>query len=317
MRNSSAWKLFSAAAVLGAAFAGCAPDADAANDDLSLAPRADSMLRQEAAPAGAARPAASTLALATTKETPNVAPWFNVYRPTDLSSTGQPLPVVVWANGGCFRSDFTWAPLFERWAKGGFIVLALNESAATPALTQTTVKDHGALIDWAIKQNQTAGSPYFGRIDEKRVVAAGNSCGGITALGLAAQDKRVASVFVLSGSSFFFGADANVINKITVPVGYVVGGKEDIAGANATSDYNLFRAGLPAMIVSRSSGDHVKVSTDPAVLPEVASIGLNWMDLALYGTPEAANTLASPTVCTGCAAGTWTLKSKNLASLSK
>jgi predicted dienelactone hydrolase len=308
------WKILTVAGVLAASFVGCADTSGGADEDQATGQASPDPLMQEAS---SARTPLASLAFPTTKETPGVAPWFNVYRPTNLDAKGAPLPVVVWANGGCFRSDFTWAPLYEKWASAGFVVLALNESAQAGALTQTTVKDHGGLIDWVVKQNETAGSPYFGKLDTKRVVAAGNSCGGITALGLAAQDKRVASVFVLSGSSFFFGADAKVMNKITVPIGYVVGGKEDIAGANATADYDILRSDIPAMIVSRSSGDHVKVSTDPTILPEVAKISLDWLDLALYGTPAAATTLTSSTVCTGCQAGTWTLKSKNLAKLSK
>lgn len=301
------------AAVLGASFAGCADGAALERDE-----QAFEYAAQEAPAApSSARPPAATLEVATLKETPNQAPWFNVYRPTDLTVTGQPLPVVVWANGGCFRSDFTWTPLYEKWASAGFVVLALNESAQAPALTQTTVDHHGQLIDWVLKQSETEGSPYFGKIDVKRVVAAGNSCGGITALGLAAKDPRVAAVFVLSGSSGFGRANQAVVSKINVPVGYVVGGPQDIAGANATSDYNAFRADLPAMIVSRNVGDHVRVSTDPAILPEVAKIGLDWMDLALYGTKDASATLRSSTVCTGCQSGVWTLKGKNLETLVK
>ena len=259
----------------------------------------------------ASRAPMASLALETIMESPNVAPWFNVYRPMDLAATGQPLPVIVWANGGCYRSDFTWAQLFERWASAGFVVLALTEGPDGP-LVQSTVPDQGGLIDWAFEQAE-----FGDMLDHERVVAAGNSCGGITALGLAAQDERVTSVFVLSGSSGFFGADAAVIDAISVPVGYVVGGSEDIAGANATADYDAFADGLPAMIVSRSSGDHMTVSTDMMILPQVAEIAVNWMDLALYGTKQAAEALKSPTVCTDCEPGVWTLKSKHLETLER
>ena len=83
------------------------------------------------------------------------------------------------------------------------------------------------------------------------------------------------------------------------------------------ADYDLLGAGIPAMIVSRSTGDHRTVSTTPAILAEEAKISLDWLDLALYGTPEAAKTLQSETVCTGCQTGIWKLKSKNLASLQR
>ena len=122
-------------------------------------------------------------------------------------------------------------------------------------------------------------------------------------------------MFVLSGSSSVFGADTAVINAITAPVGYAVGGSDDIAGANASADYAELEAGIPAMIVSRSSGDHMTVSTDPEILPEVAEIALNWMDLALNGTQEAADALNSQNVCDSCTPGVWMLQSKNLETL--
>jgi hypothetical protein len=69
------------------------------------------------------------------------------------------------------------------------------------------------------------------------------------------------------------------------------------------------------MIVSRSSGDHVTVSTDESVLPDVAEIALDWMDLTLYGGAEAAAALTSENVCASCDAGVWTLKAKHLETL--
>jgi hypothetical protein len=263
------------------------------------------------------RPAASTLMLPTTMEYPAEKPWFNVYRPADLNATGQPLPVIVWANGGCYRSDFTWAPLFDRWAAGGFVVLALTADPDAGAMVMSNVGDQAGLVDWAITKAAAAGSPYAGKLDTHRIVAAGNSCGGVTALGLAAQDPRIAAVFVLSGSSGFGSANKAVIDKIVVPDGYVVGGTQDIARANATSDYDALAPGIPAMIVSRFAGDHVTVSTDKGILAEEAEIALDWMDLALYGTKGAYDELTSATVCSGCDAGSYTLMSKNLEKLLK
>jgi len=306
--------------VLGAALAGLLALGACAAESSELEADLDTAAAAVECPTPGARPPAATLQFPTTEENPKVAPWFKVYRPTDLSVTGQPLPVVVWANGGCFRSSFTWKPLYQRWAAAGFIVLALDANPADGILGelgQATKEDQGKLIDWVLKQNETQGSPYFGRIDTKRVVAAGNSCGGVTSLQLTARDPRVAAVFVLSGSSAVGSVDQKAMKAIKVPVGYIVGGKEDIAGANAAGDYEALPEGVPAIIVSRATGDHVTVSTDPAILAEEARMALDWLDLTLYGQPAALATLSSPTVCTGCQAGTWTLKSKNLDTLVK
>ena len=42
--------------------------------------------------------------LPTVTEQPADLPGYNVYRPADLDATGAPLPVIVWANGGCAYS---------------------------------------------------------------------------------------------------------------------------------------------------------------------------------------------------------------------
>jgi len=240
-----------------------------------------------------------------------------VYRPMTLEAN-EKYPIVVWANGGCFRSSSTWKPLYQRWAAAGFLVLALDANPAAGflgMLATSSKEDQGKLIDWVAKQNETQGSPYYGRVDTKRIVAAGNSCGGVTALQLTARDPRVAAVFVLSGSSAVGSVDQNAMKAIKVPVGYIVGGTEDIAAANAAGDYAALTAGVPGMIVSRSTGDHVTVSTTPAILAEEARIALDWLDLALYGQPQALETLTSPTVCTGCQPGTWKLTAKHLETL--
>jgi predicted dienelactone hydrolase len=299
------------------AFCACSESADL---DEGNAPTGDASASSKGAmsPANTAkmkRPASKTLMLPTTMEYPAEEPWFNVYRPENLDATGEPLPVIAWANGGCYRSDFTWEPLFKRWAAGGFVVLALTMHPERGAMVQTSIAEQGGLVDWALKQAMAKDGAYAGKLDPEQIVAAGNSCGGVTALGLAAQDPRIAAVFVLSGSSGFGAANRAVIDKISVPVGYIVGGPQDIAGGNATSDYDALPDGVPAMIVSRFEGDHRTVSTDPAILAHEAEIALNWMDLALYGTEEAHEELTSATVCADCESGHFALKSKHLEKL--
>ena len=249
------------------------------------------------------------------EENPNAEPWFNVYRPVDMLSviedTDQLLPVIVWANGGCFRADFPWQPLFKRWAAAGYVVLALSETPdGAGALGITTVAHQGEMIDWALNQ-----SMYADLLDSGKVVAAGNSCGGVTSLGLAAEDPRVAAVFVLSGSSALGTSSSRVMSGITVPVGYVTGGATDIAGGAAAKDYQKIEEGIPAMIVRRSVGGHVTVSTTVSILEEEANIALNWMNLALYGSQAAFDELTSPDVCATCTPGDWNLDAKNLESL--
>jgi hypothetical protein len=174
-----------------------------------------------------------------------------------------------------------------------------------------------ACIDWAVEQAEDDDSAYFGKLATDHIVAAGNSCGGVTTLGLTARDARVSAAFVLSGSSGFGAANREVIDRIQVPVGYIVGGATDVAGANATSDYDALPDGVPAAIVSRFEGDHRTVSTDPGILADEAEISLSWLELTVFGSRTAHAALSSATVCKDCEPGHYTLKAKHLETLLK
>jgi len=107
------------------------------------------------------------------------------------------------------------------------------------------------------------------------------------------------------------------MNRIRVPIAYVVGGPDDIARPNATADVNALPAGIPAYMAMRSTGDHMTVSTTQAILTdEVAGIGLQWFDLVLTGSPSALESLTT-NPCAACPPGTWTTGSKNLQSLTE
>lgn len=248
------------------------------------------------------------------EENPNAEPWFNVYRPADMpaaiAAKGHLLPVVVWANGGCFRADFPWQPLFKRWAAEGYVVLAMAASPRGGMLGVSNVSQHDALIDWALNQ-----SSYADMLDHSKVVAAGNSCGGVTAMGVAARDPRVAAIFVLSGSSALGSSSQTILDSISAPVGFIVGGSLDVAAGNAIKDYNALPDDFPAMVVRRAQVDHVTVSTNTPILEDAALISLNWMNLVLYGSEESFTELTSDDVCTGCKPGVWTLSAKNLDTL--
>ena len=101
------------------------------------------------------------------------------------------------------------------------------------------------------------------------------------------------------------------MGNILVPVGYAVGGPQDIALGFAQKDVELLPVGVPAYLASRPPADHVTVSTDPAILQEVAAISTQWIDFSLYGNPDVAQALLE-NPCPGCAPGTWTITARYL-----
>jgi predicted alpha/beta-hydrolase family hydrolase len=250
------------------------------------------------------------------KETSASLPGYNIYRPSDIKK-GALLPIIAWANGGCVRRDATWTTILERWASEGFFVVAVTSlpNADPGAPGRFTVEEQAAAIEWAIRENGASNSPYANRLDVNRIVAAGNSCGGMTSMALAARDARVKSVYILSGSSLGPNttkeAASALMSKVSAPVLFIVGGEEDIARKPSNLDYSLLRDGIPAMVVSRSSGDHRTVSTDPAIQSDAADIGVNWLRATLYNDKEAIETLRTK-ICAKCDSKIWSAESKSL-----
>ena len=274
-----------------------------------------------------AEPTADGQLLDIVRETSESLPGYNIYRPADLQAVADPLPIIAWGNGACARFDQVWRPIIERFAAHGYLVMSVaqvplptsggnSQAEGVRTMSRMTADDQQTAIDWAIAQNTAAGGPYKGHLDTNRIVAAGNSCGGIISLALAGKDPRVKAIFILSGSSIGPGATreqaAEVMNKVTVPVGYVVGGPEDIARDQADQDYDLLAKGLASMVVKRAEGDHRAVSTTPDIQIRAADIGNIWLKATLFGNKEAIKVLAGDTPCAICDPKVWTIKTKNL-----
>ena len=286
-------------------------------------------------------PPLGTLDASVTRDKATDLPHFNIYRPVNLSQQHKPMPVIVWANGGCMPWDGLWIRLFNRWAGAGYVVISYTNmdelkdyasqmrpgpaAGAKPAAPAAAPASMGSLIaatedrqeqaiDWAIRANSAKDSPFYGKLDTKRIVAAGNSCGGITSLGIATHDKRIKSIFVLSGGSLPPGAPLEmreaIMSKITAPTIILVGGKDDLAHIPAGVDFSILPATTPGVMVYRSSGTHDLMSSDPGVEQVAGEIGLEWFRATLYHDKSAAKELTTK-ICPDCDAATWSVDSRH------
>jgi len=241
---------------------------------------------------------------------------FNVYYPRDIMERKTPVPVISWGNGGCMTFDWMSTTLLERWAAAGFVVVTYNDptgnnqSAGVDALTAAQVR----MLDWAEKANAEGGR-FAGKLDTERMVVGGNSCGGITAFKAAWADKRPKAIFIVSGSAEFPGVTEEVrkasAGRVKLPTLYVVGGPEDIARNQVRLEYESLPPGLPAVLIERSSGDHLAVSNDPDIQREEAAMAINWFRAILYRDKVAANELTTKG-CAACDPKVWSVRSKNL-----
>ena len=272
-----------------------------------------------------------------------------IYRPADFASRMEKMPVIVWANGGCSRNDQDWKGLYEHWAGAGYVVITMSEpgakprpkaeydriraliaaeqngtaspraarpaGAGMPARTKETLDMQAEAIDWVDRSYSATEGVYAGKLDVTRIAAAGNSCGGVTSLHLAAQDPRVKSVYVLSGSSV--GPDATieevgaVLGTVTAPSLWIVGGPEDAARGAAEIDFAAIRPETPAVLLRRSSFDHAQMTFEPSIQRDAASIGLTWFDATLRGEADAARLLITQG-CLECEPARWSIWAKNM-----
>lgn len=171
---------------------------------------------------------------------------FTVYKPADLQSTvseNGPLPLIIFANGGCNDTSLPYERLLNDLSSYGYLVVALGEmqdSINDRDLHKSPNEDMIRVIDWAESQNKDHNSPYFGKIDTEYVALSGQSCGGAQVLANC-SDPRVKTCILLNagiGDMQMAEADKESLKNLHCPILYLVGGESDIAYLNALLDYD-------------------------------------------------------------------------------
>ncbi|WP_262503866.1 hypothetical protein [Sphingosinithalassobacter sp. CS137] len=292
----------------------------------------------------AEREAASRAAYNALPDTPGTGPYpavmevvpnlsdHVVYRPAALDALGGTrLPVLVWGNGGCVANGASARFHLAEIASHGYLVVAPGailsgpRAAAPPPPRRpdpatgtlpgvaTTAEDVRGGIDWAIRENSRAGSPFEGRIDTGNVAVAGHSCGGLQALQVAG-DPRVKTVIVHNSGVFTDGTnpiagitvDKSLLETLHTPVLYVLGGEGDVAWPNGSDDYARITH-VPAALVTGDVG-HGGTFRQPNG-GDVAQFSVDWLEWQLRGDVDAAKTFVGPE-CGLCASPTWTIERK-------
>ena len=228
-----------------------------------------------------------------------------VYRPANLASLGDhKLAVVAWGNGGCSDDGASSRFHLLELASHGYLVIASGRilsgpgAAATeprppaqanqPRPARTLPSDLTAAIDWALAENERAGSPYFGRIDAAQVALSGWSCGGLQALSVA-KDPRVKTVVMHNTGVLNAGPNAalpgmdvtkDALANFHTPVIYILGGPSDIAYPNGMDDFARI-AHVPVAVANLPVG-HGGTFQEPNG-GAAASVAVSWLDWQLRG----------------------------------
>ncbi len=184
-----------------------------------------------------------------------------IYRPKTLPA-GK-LPIVSWANGACTNIGNRFRYFLTDVASHGFLILAIGPKGpqvaewkinisgrngapppGTPAPSQASQMIDA--INWAIAENGRKASPYYHRLNVKKIAVAGQSCGGLQAIS-SGSDPRVSTVMVMNSGTFPVGArvlegTGNAtkasLKALHTPVAYFSGDESDVAWKNANADFD-------------------------------------------------------------------------------
>lgn len=171
---------------------------------------------------------------------PTGASW--VYYPEGLGKDGLKHPVFNWGPGaGTGPSQYL--DHLNLLASHGFVVIS-----------QPSTESGKTALDWILKQNETTGSMWFGKLDTNRVARGGHSMGALQSMSESKDDRLKLTVLVCGGAGGGGGA-AN----IDYP-SIFLGGKGEGGTANFVGDFAEVKA--LSIFVTQSTTDHIYCARD-------------------------------------------------------
>lgn len=240
-------------------------------------------------------------------------PGFTIYRPGDIQSASKvegALPVVLFGNGGCYRSSQPYAKFLTEIASHGYVLMAVGEwriehdpdEAKVWELDdeKSTLKINDAkslvntALNWLEKENQRAGSEFYQTVNTHNVAAMGYSCGGIQALIMGTLgDKRIKTVVGMNTGAFIDGGPLNGmitkddLQKLTTPIIYMLGGEKDDAAPNGRDDFKRINH-VPVVLVTYPSVGHTATYQDHQ-RGAFGQMARTWLDYQLKGKKQYEN----------------------------
>ena len=181
-----------------------------------------------------------------------------IYRPSDLApfTGGKRLPIIAWGNGACSNAGLLFQTFLTGVASHGFMVIVSGptdaplpafaspraggggpcpaDRAGSPPPPMTKDADLITALDWAVKENDRAGSVYFHKLNPDKIAVMGQSCGGLQAM-VASADPRVKTSIIWNSGTFpdgsavgraISGANKASLTGFHAPVAYINGGPD-------------------------------------------------------------------------------------------
>ena len=239
---------------------------------------------------------------------------YTLYHPANLEYAVKkegPLPLVLFANGGCSFTSKHFEKFLTEIASHGYIVAAVGsfdelseEQIRALGMTDTEYMVHA--MDVMEKLNADPKSFFYRKVNMKQVAAMGQSCGGGQALS-GSVDPRVPTTIALNsgfvngkpgpaagfaksvtegglyGKEFGGTATQADLVKLHAPVAYLIGGPDDVAYVPSGQNYDLIKH-VPVVRCNLNVG-HMATYHEPHG-GAFAQIALKWLDWHTKGKTE-------------------------------
>ncbi len=184
---------------------------------------------------------------------------FNVYRPSNLATSGYCHPILVWANGHgdnpeqnpplCVVNSATnqwcgtYPVLINQLASQGFVVVASLSTTTSRGDPLPTIVG----LNWLLDQAEDSTSPYYHHLDTNHIGALGHSEGGMSTC-MAAADPRITAIGTVSGTS--------TLTSLHGPALFICGGKDTVVSCDSVAAVYDTVTDQQAMFMDNLASDH-------------------------------------------------------------
>jgi len=274
-----------------------------------------------------------------------------LYRPIDLKTVKEYLPIVAFGNGGCSMIGNAFETYLTEIASYGFLIIASGPIQPTfppegrPSTNGTNLGQPPAAIvstlslersktsylfeaiDWAVAQNKDPKSPYYGKIAADMIAVSGQSCGALEALEAAVDPRIKTAVIFNSGIMRGMPPVLSMKQPDGKTVEIVVPGSEETLKKLHTSVIYLI-GGEKDIAYKNSEADYQQIEGIPLFNANLDNVGHNgslskpfggkmaqaarlWLQWQLKGDQEAGKAFVGLD-CMLCKDPDWVVKKKNM-----
>lgn len=215
-----------------------------------------------------------------------------LYRPVSLPA--EPLPLLIWGNGGCSDYGLSHDRFLRDIASHGYIVIALGYAWRRQRSKDTAVQDKdptdaaqmSQAMTWAAHRTADPADELYGHINTSRIAVAGHSCGGLQAIKISADPSISTSMIFNSGVYTKPGGRSKIqvskdeLANLHGPIAYFTGGPTDIAHSNAADDVKRIQH-VPVFFGWLPVGHGGTFSAPDG--GDWAEVAVHWLDWQLKG----------------------------------